>query len=92
MLFMPAKTPLELHKFCVCVLLLVSGGRLDAFSQCDELASNGVFSKVVLLNLLELLAKCGVDTLKDLILLLLFAVVDGLKRAVSLEPSSGQRD
>jgi hypothetical protein len=48
-----------------------------------------VCSKVVLL---ELLAGCDVDTLRDCVALLLFAVVDGLKRLVSLKPLSGQRD
>lgn len=48
---------LELLEFCSHVLLLVFGSRLDALSQCDELASDGMLSKVVLL---ELLADCDV--------------------------------
>ena len=73
---------LELLEFCSHVLLLVFGSRLDAFSQCDELASDGMLPKVVLL---ELLTDCDVDTLRDFVILLLLAIVDSLKRLVSLD-------
>jgi len=58
-------------------------------AKCNQLAPNGVCSKVVLL---DLLAECDVDTLRDRVVLLLLAVVDGLKRLISLKPLSGQRD
>ena len=73
---------LELLEFRSHILLLVFGSRLNTLSQCDELASDGMLPEVVLL---ELLTDCDVYTLRDFVILLLLAVVDGLKRLVSLD-------